>query len=834
MKAPIPFGSATMVTNPFPGLRPFEPDEDHLFFGRDRHVDDLMRRLRTTRFLAVVGGSGSGKSSLVKSGLVPNLHSGYMASAGSHWRVAIFRPGENPIQNLALALATPDVLGEGASTALPLSTIIEATLRSGSQGLGDAVVQAHLPDTDNVLIVVDQFEELFRFQSNRNNSAAREDALAFVKMLLTAASRTVIAVYVCFTMRSEYFGSCMDYPGLTEAVNSGQFLVPRMSRDELRCAITGPIAVCGARIHTGLLTRLLNEASEVADQLPVLQHALMRTWDLWKKRTQGVGEISIEDYEATGTIRSALSRHADEAFQELSPGRQQLLVKRIFQGLTEITDADHGIRRPATIGELSRICEAAESEINAIVETFRAKGRSFLMPPPGVSLSESTVIDISHEALMRIWEQLKTWTAEEKESASIFRRLAQSAMLHSKQEESLWRPPQLRIALDWKRNQMPSAAWAERYGGSFDQVLAFLLRSRNAYRILWGSIYSVLALAIIATCWWAYQNAKAEIELAQFNTRQAQEEAKKADGKARYLQTEIDKFLKENPQLSQEAAKLRLRNRELGLRILEVEAENRDLEQRQDRQVSEQKTLTLKQSDLKSDIKRLEALSEQFTSTIRELRSKYLEIEKQLSMKSAELHKLRLMNGILRSDAIEKGLVVEVVKEKNYAESAAAPREEIIQKTTSEAFPVASQPLSSKDVISKMAQRLNDLEKENRRLRMTADELRNDNIWLDAKLKPLELSNTRLKKDVNDLKIRINDLADENVRLEKLRSSLVVSLESQRAMKTELEMKINDTKFKIYRLNGLIYSVQNENETLQKIINNPDLIKNGRYYQEPS
>src|SRR6185369_7318302 len=135
MKTPVSFGNASMVMNPFPGLRPFEADEDHLFFGRDCQVDDLMRRLRTTRFLSVVGGSGTGKSSLVKSGLIPNLHSGYMASAGSHWRVAIFRPGESPIQNLAFALAAPSALGEeGTATTLPLRTIIEATLRSGRRG----------------------------------------------------------------------------------------------------------------------------------------------------------------------------------------------------------------------------------------------------------------------------------------------------------------------------------------------------------------------------------------------------------------------------------------------------------------------------------------------------------------------------------------------------------------------------------------------------------------------------------------------------------------------------------------------------------------------------
>ena len=125
--------------NPFPGLRPFEPDEDHLFFGREREIDDLLRRLRTCRFLSVVGTSGSGKSSLVHSGLIPSLHSGFMVSAGSNWRVATFRPGEDPIGHLASALNAPDALGTTGEMASTNRVLIEATLRRSSLGLISAV-----------------------------------------------------------------------------------------------------------------------------------------------------------------------------------------------------------------------------------------------------------------------------------------------------------------------------------------------------------------------------------------------------------------------------------------------------------------------------------------------------------------------------------------------------------------------------------------------------------------------------------------------------------------------------------------------------------------------
>ena len=114
--------------NPFPGLRPFEPDEDHLFFGREKEIDELLRRLRASRFLSVVGTSGSGKSSLVRSGLIPSLYSGFMVTAGSTWRVATLRPGEDPIGHLAAALNRPDVLGTEGEMASTNRVLLEATL----------------------------------------------------------------------------------------------------------------------------------------------------------------------------------------------------------------------------------------------------------------------------------------------------------------------------------------------------------------------------------------------------------------------------------------------------------------------------------------------------------------------------------------------------------------------------------------------------------------------------------------------------------------------------------------------------------------------------------
>src|ERR1700687_2790337 len=199
------------LSNPFPGLRPFEPDEDHLFFGREKETDDLLRRLRSHGLLAVVGTSGRGKSSLVRSGLIPSLHSGCMVSAGSTWRVSMMRPGEDPIGHLAEALDAPDVIGAGEGELASTNRImLEATLRRGTLGLAGAVREARIPRYDNLLILVDQFEEFFRFRRSRQIENSRDEAVAFVKLLLEAASQDEIPIYVVLTMRSDFIGDCMD------------------------------------------------------------------------------------------------------------------------------------------------------------------------------------------------------------------------------------------------------------------------------------------------------------------------------------------------------------------------------------------------------------------------------------------------------------------------------------------------------------------------------------------------------------------------------------------------------------------------------------------------
>lgn len=472
--------SDLILDNPYPGLRPFRADEIHLYFGRDEQRAELLRRLRDARFLAVIGGSGSGKSSLVRAGLLPGLHGGFMGDSAAAWRIADLRPGRDPIGNLVAALDKPGVLRDEGHGADGMS-FTDATLRRSRLGLVAAVREARLSEHDRVLVLVDQFEELFRVLDAREGAQVEDDANAFVALLLEAAEQKELPIYVVLTMRSDFLGECARFQGLPEAINQGQYLIPRLTREQRREVIAGPAAVHGAAFAPALLNRLLNDVGDNPDQLPLLQHALMRTWDLWVQRPDRGDVIELDDYERTGGMGEALSRHADGVLADFvgdaeAPGAaaRRRLVECVFRSLVSLGRNGRAVRRLATLGEIAAIAGAPQSEVVAVVEAFRSQGNSFLMPPPGEALVAGTTIDITHESLIRNWAALIDWYRREVESGQTFERLASTAALHAQGEAGLWREPELDVGLRWRERQGPTAAWAARYATNFEQAMDFL------------------------------------------------------------------------------------------------------------------------------------------------------------------------------------------------------------------------------------------------------------------------------------------------------------------------------------------------------------------------
>ena len=469
--------NATNSINPFPGLRPFHPDEDYLFFGREEQTMELLQRLGDNRFVAVVGTSGSGKSSLVRCGLLSELLGGKLLRAGAAWEIAVTHPGGDPLALLADALLEADLYDPDEEDA---QERLLATLTRSHFGLVEAVKQAGLSSGTNFLLVVDQFEEIFRF--HEAGQTQQEAANEFVSLLLQAIQQQEIPIYVVITMRSDFIGECSQFEGLSEMVNRGEFLIPRLTREQYKRVIEAPIKVAGGKITPRLLQRLLNDLGQQADQLPCLQHALMRTWIV--SRDQDASKaLDLDDYQSVGRMSQALSLHADEVYESLSSDRQREICAGIFQALTVQESDNRGVRRPQQLRNLSKILDLPAADLLPVIDAYRQHGITFLMPPPEVELNESTIIDISHESLMRVWTRLRRWAEEESQAAGIYKRLSESAVMHEQGEAGLYRDPELGIALSWRATCKPNEAWAARYHQDFARAIEFLDKSESAAQV---------------------------------------------------------------------------------------------------------------------------------------------------------------------------------------------------------------------------------------------------------------------------------------------------------------------------------------------------------------
>jgi WD40 repeat protein len=492
---------------PFVGLRPFAYADRDFFFGRDKELNVLESRIVRSRFLAVIGSSGTGKSSLIRAGLRPRVE----IASGQQWRWVEMHPGEAPIQKLARCLAHLDDEDPGLEEAW--ADRLELLLRRSSFGIAEGISLFPALKGEQLFLLVDQFEELFRFadlRAERNHDSAtaaehRDEATAFVRLLLTAANSPESPIHVVVTMRSDFIGECSRFHGLSEAVSRNQFLVPGLTRDQRSDTIVGPVRRAGAQVDPGLIQRALNDTNEDPDQLPILQHAMMRCWEYARSGLviDRAPHLTLDHYTRVGGVAKALSIHANEILGELTnsgiPTAMNLeqTTKRVFQALTE-TDMDgRVVRRPQALGNLVKyVAPEIENEreneqkqtVQLVISRFARSDCSFLRAPPPDDLHDDSIIDVGHEALIRRWDMLKgdgdtDWIREEQEDAEQYRAIVRTA-----RTKGIVAGEDLPTIERWWSRRRPNRFWAKRYTKNnedhFDDVIQLLRRSRTRMREL--------------------------------------------------------------------------------------------------------------------------------------------------------------------------------------------------------------------------------------------------------------------------------------------------------------------------------------------------------------
>ena len=419
---------------PYPGLRPFRPEESSIFCGREAAIDDVIARLGARNLVLVHGGSGCGKSSLVRAGVLPLLARQHeLASRGFGY--AIIRPSEGPLTQLATVLAqrlgNPEDMDAAAED--PVRWWTEKIIFDGDivTHLEAAIERKGL---QSFVLIVDQFEEIFPWTRDHG----RSDVDLLVNFLARVGAREVgRRMFVLATMRSDYIGPCAQFAKLGPLINDCQYFLQNIDDTGIASAIVEPAAMFGGTIDPPLLRHLMVAAATQTDPLPVLQHGLMRMAAPYLGKSEW--QLTLKDLDRVSTGGNALSIHANEVLasiaDEQSKSRKILPdgARWIFRALFELDVGGKAIRRPRAFAKLVEVAGLPEPYVAALVAAFRTDGANLLTDTGG--RADTRMIDISHEALLRNWDRMTGvgrgkqggWIREEFEDSLTWRMLARYA-----------------------------------------------------------------------------------------------------------------------------------------------------------------------------------------------------------------------------------------------------------------------------------------------------------------------------------------------------------------------------------------------------------------------
>ena len=390
-----------MAPNPYKGLRAFEEGDAPDFFGREELVEELTKRLGHTRFLAVVGPSGSGKSSVVRAGLIPALRRGAIPGSDG-WHIADMFPGAHPLDGLEAALlrASPD----------PPSTVMDQ-LERDEQGLHRAVLRLLPSNGSELVLVIDQFEEVFTLVEDE---AARTH---FLGSLEAAATDPRSRLRVVITLRADFYDRPLLYRGFAELFKSRVESVVPLSADELERTISGPAKRVDVTLEPGLVAAMLADVAEEPGALPLMEYALT---ELFERRDGRV--LFLEAYREIGGVSGALGRRAEELYEKLDDEGKEA-ARQLFLRLVALGEGTEDTRRRVPRAEVASL----DIDQLAMATVLDAYGSSRQLSFDRDAKTGAPTIELAHEAMLTAWPRLHRWIDEARDDLRTHRRVAGAA-----------------------------------------------------------------------------------------------------------------------------------------------------------------------------------------------------------------------------------------------------------------------------------------------------------------------------------------------------------------------------------------------------------------------
>ncbi len=510
---------AIVATNPYKGLRSFDEADAADFFGRTRLVDQLVSELRDSRFLAVVGPSGSGKSSVVRAGLLPALREGALPGS-SRWFVTTMVPGRRPYEELESALLRV-AINPPASCSSSSAT---------ATGASPAPVRRSLPsDATELVLVIDQFEELF----TQGDGDERDEFLA---ALASAVGDDEARLRVVVTIRADYFDRPLTHRSIGELMAAHNVAITPLSAEELERAVAGPAERAGARLEPGLLAAIVADVADRPAALPLLQYCLT---ELYERRDGLV--MTLAAYRELGGVSGALGRRAEEEYQSLDD-EDQVAARELFTRLVTPGEGAADTRRRARRSELLALPVGAEA-MERVINGF---GTQRLLTFDRDPATREPTVEVGHEALLTEWPRLKAWVDEDREGLRLVRRVGEASEAWAqagREEADLLRGARLETLTEWTTANPGrlSADEGEFVAASIAARDAATARERRNTRRLHRLVVGVSAALVIALLAGALavaqrneatdqrNRAREQTALAEKNAAAAREAARNAE-----------------------------------------------------------------------------------------------------------------------------------------------------------------------------------------------------------------------------------------------------------------------------------------------------------------
>jgi len=463
---------------PYRGLERFEEEHADCFFGRENEVAVAVEKLASSRFLAVLGPSGSGKSSLLRAGLVTAVRRGRVPGSGA-WTIEIMTPGSRPLVALAAKLTHlfPDV-------PVP-ATLDKLADECRSLDLAISLALQDRPQSDRLLLVVDQFEELFTVCSSESQRAG------FLANLLYAASIPEGRLSVVLGMRADFYHRCAAYPELRALVADEQVLVGPLDDNSMRRAIEEPASKVGLEIEPGLVDTIMADVGNRPGALPLLEHVLL---EVWRQRRGTM--LTLSAYVAAGGVQGALAKRANAVFGAFNQ-RQQQVARHVLLRLIQPGDTAEDTRRRAAMAEL--VTKSHDrADVDAVVKAMTDQR---LLTIGRDQATGDQVVDIAHEALIRGWPELRNWIDDEREQLRAQRHLTDAALewdRAGRRDEDLYSGARF---ASWEERSLDEVSGVE--SDFLKQSRARRARQQAAGRrrlrlALGGALVAVTSIAVIA------------------------------------------------------------------------------------------------------------------------------------------------------------------------------------------------------------------------------------------------------------------------------------------------------------------------------------------------